>query len=166
MLSKELLEYLLWFAVLGTMIFKGCFVCFAEWLEHVVLDGFGLFCRIAHSIPLAVASPMLRFHEISFVDEFSLSVGNICSERAPWARAHMPPAFPLSSRLAKPGGRNSYWVPGAARPQGPALCLWYPRSLPGLGWASFLSHVMPEMGLPPLLPHRGQVLSMVPKIKK
>lgn len=134
--------------------FKGCFVCFAEWLEHVVLDGFGLFCRIAHSFHLQSTSPNTPISWFHFVDEFSLSVGSICSRQRP-PEPGPTCLLPLSSCPAKPGGHNSYWVPGeqhilrARRSASGA-----PRSLPGLGWASFLSHVMPEKWGYHLLPLR------------
>lgn len=153
--QKKLLEYLLWFACSWNHdILKGALsVSLNGWSMWFWMDldsSAGLHIHSTCS-QLPPITPISWFH---FVDEFSLSVGSICSRQRP-PEPGPTCLLPLSSCPAKPGGHNSYWVPGeqhilrARRSASGA-----PRSLPGLGWASFLSHVMPEKWGYHLLPLR------------
>lgn len=149
--QKKLLEYLLWFACSWNHdSLKGALsVSLNGWSMWFWMDSDSSAGLHIHSTcsQLPPITPISWFH---FVDEFSLSGGNICS------RQHLPEPEPtcflsLSSRPAEPGRHNSWWVPGGQ----PALCPWCPGLLPGLGWASFLSHVMPEKWGSHLLPLRA-----------
>lgn len=149
--QKKLLEYLLWFACSWNHdILKGALsVSLNGWSMWFWMDldsSAGLHIHSTCS-QLPPITPISWFH---FVDEFSLSVGSICSrQRPPWARAHMPPASVLMPGQAR-------WAQlllsprGAAHPQGPALCLWCPQVAPWTG-VSLLPQPCDarEVGLPP-----------------
>ena len=125
--------------------FKGCFVSPNGWSMWFWTDLDSSAGLHIHSFHLQSTSP----HNSNFMIPlcrwvFSLSGGNICSRQRP-PEPGPTCLLPLSSRPAKPGGHNSYWAPEGQH----ILRAWRsapgaPGSLPGLGWASFLSHVMPE----------------------